>query len=85
MEPVIVDKDVYRKMKADMRQDIRKGICNKSDAIYILSISEKAFYDELNSPNTEIVRSKKQGKFILSSVLREFERIHGVPYKDAII
>ncbi|WP_156102283.1 hypothetical protein [Muricauda sp. MAR_2010_75] len=85
MDSVIVDKKVFNKMMASQRQDVRKAILSKSEAIEILGLSEKEFYREKNSPESKIIPSKKQGKFIFSSVILEFERIHGVPYKDAVV
>nr|WP_299067091.1 hypothetical protein [uncultured Allomuricauda sp.] len=85
MEPIIIDKDVFRKMKAEMRQDLRIGVVGKDATKFILGLAEKDFYNEKNSPESKLIASKKKGKFIWSSVVKEFERIHGTPYKDAII
>lgn len=86
MESLIVDKKVFNKMMASQRQDVRKAILSKAEAMELLGItSEKDFYREKNSPESLMIPSKKKGKFIYSSVVRDFERIHGVPYKDAVV
>ena len=85
METVYVDKDVFRKMRAEMRQDIRKGWCNKAEVLFILGLSESDFKRESAKEESVIKKSRKQGRWIMSSVLKEFERIHGVPYEKAVV
>lgn len=81
---VHIDKDALRTLLANLRQDVRVGIVDKETAKQMLGLGEADFYNELNSPHTLIERSKsKKGKFIKSSIIREFQRIHGVPYDYA--
>jgi len=79
-----IDMDAIRTLLAGQRQDIKKGWCTVAEATKILGLSKSDFYEELKSPDTLIERSKtKKGKFIMSSIKREFKRIHGVSYEYA--
>jgi len=79
-----IDKDALRVLLAGQRQDVRKGICSIDEALFILGIGLSDFKKEKKDPHTHIKPSKKQGKYIYSSIIKEFERIHGVAYKEAI-
>ncbi|RDY58470.1 hypothetical protein [Flagellimonas nanhaiensis] len=84
MKTVLVDKDVFRKMRAEMRQDIRRGVCTKAETLLLLGLSESDFKREKASPESKLIKSKKQGRWIWSSIKAEFKRIHGVSYEEAI-
>ena len=81
----IIDMNVLRHLLAGQREDLRIGVFTKEEVMKILRLGRSEFYKELNNPESLIRRSTKQGRFIASSVIREFERIHGVPYKDAVV
>lgn len=83
MNTKVVDNSVLQKLLAKQRQDIKKAICTASEAMEVLGLGKTDFYNEITSPETKIVHSKKRGKFIWSSVLTEFKRIHGVSYYEA--
>ncbi|MEM7487079.1 MAG: hypothetical protein AAF348_17870 [Bacteroidota bacterium] len=82
---VIVDKEVFRKLMAGQRSDIKRGICSKSEVLEILGISAKQYYKEMSSGKSLLEPSKVSGKYTYSSVVREFKRIHGHSYSDATI
>ncbi|MFC4219051.1 hypothetical protein [Flagellimonas marina] len=79
----VINDNTLRMLLAKQRQDIRIGVVDRETAMAILGLGEKDFYKEVNSPDSKIVRSKKKGRFIYSSIILEFKRIHGVSYHDA--
>ena len=82
---LIIDKDVFRKLMSDQRKDIQRGLISYREACKLLGLSKNDFYLEIAKPETKVIPSKsKRGKYIFSSVIREFERIHGTSYSDAI-
>lgn len=62
-----------------------KAIVSKNEAMEILGISERLFYATINEPGSKVVPSIRKGKYSYRSVLREFERIHGFPYREAVV
>ncbi|MCM4170071.1 hypothetical protein DHD32_01155 [Arenibacter sp. TNZ] len=86
METLLIDKHVLQSLLGLQRQDIRKGICTTAEAMEILGLSSADFQKERCSKGSLVKPShKKRGKFIYSSIIKEFERIHGTKYQDAII
>lgn len=64
---------------------IKKGICTKAEAEKLLEISSKELYNKLKDPGCRLIKSKMKGKYIYSSVIAEFERIHGFKYHKACV
>ena len=74
---IIVDARVFKKMQAMSREDIRKGICSAADIRYILDMSENTLYEHMkDNKDCLIVPSKLKGKYKLSSVYDELERLN---------
>lgn len=84
-ETHLITKDALRVLLTNVRKDVSKGIVSAFEAKEILGISENEFYKEINSPESLARKSSKKGKFIYSSIIQEFKRIHGVSYSDAIV
>tara|TARA_Y100001951_G_C11272751_1_gene259862 strand:+ start:444 stop:704 length:261 start_codon:yes stop_codon:yes gene_type:complete len=80
-----IDKDVLRQLVADSRKDIKRGVVSTSDALFTLQVSKRTFESLKDDPNTKLKPSKMKGKWIWSSVVNEFERVHGEPYKEAVL
>ena len=73
---VIVSKEVFRNLLSHIREDIRKKICSAKDAMIILDLKQKSFYTLLNDPSCKVRQSTKKGKYVLSSVYEEAERLN---------
>lgn len=72
---VAVKKLDIQKLMTQVRQDIRKGFCSVTDACHILDVKKDTFYVLLKDCDTEIRRSKIQGKYLLKSIYKEVERL----------
>ena len=70
-----VNKIDLQKMMSLMRQDIRKGFCSLTDACYILDVKRDRFYALTKDPNTKIRKAAIQGKYLLTSIEQEVERL----------
>ncbi|MEM1339856.1 MAG: hypothetical protein AAF634_05000 [Bacteroidota bacterium] len=84
METIPVDINVYRKMLAKQRQDIRKGIGTTTEVLEVLGISKRQLAYRVKHNLSKLTPSTMKGKWIWSSVKEEFKDIHGVKYEDAI-
>lgn len=84
MKTAIIDKEALKILLSKQRQDIYKGVCSASEVLEILGISAKMHSKLKLSGESLLEPSKMKGKYIYSSVLREFKRIHGVNYYNAI-
>lgn len=80
-----IDKDVLRQVVAETRKDIKRGVVSTSDALFTLQVSKRTFETLKDDPETLLMPSKMKGKWIWSSVVREFERVHGAPYNEAVL
>ncbi len=84
MNTIPVDMNVFRKMLANQRQDIRKGILTTAEVLEVLGISSRHLDYRKAKKITKLIPSTMKGKWIWSSVKKEFKDIHGVKYEDAI-
>jgi len=75
---ILIDKDVYRDMKSRLRKDLVQKICTTKEVMYILSLRKDSFYDTINNKNgiSKLRPSKLRGKWVLSSVYEEAERLN---------
>ena len=87
MKTQVVDKDVFRKMLAAQRQDIRKAICSKEEALLLLGIGNTELTEQVIKLEKEGIKIKSplKNKYIMSGLIKAFEKIHGIPYKDAVV
>lgn len=72
----IIETKVLRNLLSLTRQDIRKKICSAKEVRYILDISENTLYDLLDEKDCLIRPSTMKGKYVLSSVYEEAERLN---------
>jgi hypothetical protein len=84
MSYVITD-SALRRLLSGQNLRLSRGVCSTDEAIHMLGIGKTEFYQAAGSKETKLLPSRKRGKWILSSVKKEFERIHGEKYEDAII
>tara|TARA_A100000164_G_scaffold380669_1_gene428974 strand:- start:1851 stop:2105 length:255 start_codon:yes stop_codon:yes gene_type:complete len=68
-----------RTLVANQRQDVRKKICSAKEAMYILDMSRREFYEHIKLPVCKVRVSSKKGKYVLSSVYEEADRLN---YED---
>jgi hypothetical protein len=69
--------DTLRKFLSVQREDVRKKICGLQHVLYVLDMSERAFYDHIKDPKCLIRPSAKRGKYVLKSVEEEADRLNG--------
>lgn len=81
----MITKDDIRILLAKQRQDVRVGVLSAAEAAELLGICKKEFNALMRDPDTKLIPSRKKGKYIFRSVVNEFGRIHGTPYKEAIL
>ena len=75
---VVMSSEAFRNMRAEMRQDIRKQICSAKEAMYILDFESKAFYKHIKELECLVRPSSKKGKYVLSSIYEEAERLNKI-------
>lgn len=73
---ILIEDKTFKKMLSMMRDDVRKKVCKTSEAMYILNLSYDGFYELLKDPECLIRPSKGKGKYVLSSVNKEAERLN---------
>lgn len=82
---VLVDDQVFKRLLALQRQDVRRGVCSMNEAMEALGIGQTELYRLKKDPTEPLKASKKHGKYIWSSVVAQFENLHGTPYKEAVV
>ncbi|WP_406683329.1 hypothetical protein N1F78_11610 [Seonamhaeicola sp. MEBiC1930] len=72
----IIESKTLNQLISLTRQDIQKKICGAKDARFILDMSQNVFYEHIKKPECLIKPSSLKGKYVLSSVYDEAERLN---------